>query len=186
MSKSSFIASGFGAIVLLVAAGIASSSGAPKPGYLAKIGPGPLRLQPARPVVHTVNLPPLAMQDATATEASLPSVSPSEDITYRARSPFSMMSLPLKFFMPSSLWINDYSRMDVNDSPQPQPAAQETNPAPIPPAASDVLTISPRMLVEYFKPQSQTNAANASALAPMSFTPVIPGGPGTGGTGTMP
>jgi hypothetical protein len=68
--------------------------------------------------------------------------------------------------------------MNNVDSPQPEDANSLTNSPAAPAPASDLLIITPQMLVDYFKPgQSPTNAANASVLEPVGFTPAIPSAP---------
>ena len=85
------------------------------------------------------------------------------------------LDLPGGFLMPSRLWSSRLSGMNNADSPLPEDANSFTNsPAAMVPA-SDLLVITPQMLVDYFKPgQSPTNAANVSVLVPVGFTPAIP------------
>jgi hypothetical protein len=65
--------------------------------------------------------------------------------------------------------------MNNADSPLPEDANSFRNSPAATVPASDLLVITPQMLVDYFKPgQSPTNAANVSVLVPVGFTPAIP------------
>ena len=85
--------------------------------------------------------------------------------------------IPARFFMPSTLWLNQFS-----GSSNPQAAVLADTNAP-PNAmdwaspASDLLVVTPEMLFDYFRSvPAGTNAANVMVLVPMDFTPAFPPG----------
>jgi hypothetical protein len=172
----------FGKIAMVAVLGLVSVLGAQGVGYLAKIGPGPLRFQAPHAANPTMNLPPLpkadrGVSDVAGTESIV--VKPSENITYRAGFPSAAASLPARFFTPWALWPN---LAPDADSLLPEVTAPPADSTPAPSAAGDLLTITPQMLVDYFRPQGSTNGAGVAVQVPVSFTPATPAAPDSGAT----
>jgi len=177
MSKKALKAGGIGLITLVIAAVSANSSGSPNVGYLAKIGPAPVRMQPARTASEAAVLPPLAMTDPVPAGPTNIVVPPAQNITYRAESPAPAAQPSYQFFMPNPLWWNDNSpapEPPATEPTAPEPSIPLTNSAPHASAAGDLLPINPRMLVEYFKPLSDTNAASEASSPPVHPSATVP------------
>lgn len=165
-----------GGIALVVALGIAGSSGLPEAGYLPKTGPTSLRFQIGRGS-KPLDLPSLAMEDtdlSAVTRMPPKALDPVPVVNYTAA------SLPpqTETYMPWMPWFYPLSAMNY---PAPPPAPNIGLPTNTPPAsfpASDLLNITPQMLAEYFRPlQFGTNAAGALAPMPVGFMPATPAPP---------
>ncbi len=140
-------------------------------GYLAKIGPTPLRFRPAPAPKALVSLPLLdKSQSPLATDATptpnppvQPAATPTPDNFGIPDSDSNIDSLP------------DTSNME---SMLPQPIARSSDTQIAAPAANEMLVVTPQMLIDYFKPMAgATNGAGVSVLMPVHFTPPIPSAP---------
>jgi hypothetical protein len=154
------------AVVVTTAASLESDP------YLPKVGPTSLRFKAAG-ASKSLNLPPLAKEDNTATVTNMPANVENVDIVTRVASPDPVVQ---QYFFQSP-WIYPLPRADaqtdVRGSAAPAPAHPATNAPPTSQAASDMLVVTPQMLVDYFKPPP-TNATNASVPATVEFTPATP------------
>ena len=128
-----------------------NSSGWPEAGYLSKIGPAPLRFQTERDS-RPLNLPPLAMD-----EVNIPVVT----------------TMPLETDDPTPA-----VRYAAAAVPPPASDGSPTNTPPPSLPAGDLLTTTPQMLIDYFKPlHFGDNARSASVLLPVNFIPATPAPP---------
>jgi hypothetical protein len=165
-----------GGIALIVTLGIAGSCSLPEAGYLPKTGPTSLRFQIGRGS-RPLDLPPLTMEDpdpAAVTSMPPKALDPIPVVKYTAA------SLPpqTETYMPWMPWFYPLSAMNY---PAPLPAPNIGLPTNTPPGsfpASDLLSITPQMLAEYFRPlQFGTNAASMPAVMPVGFMPATPAPP---------
>ena len=163
-----------------VAVGVAFglSAIASSPGYLPVVGPTPLRFQSDQRA-PLQELPPLAMQDSTAFDVTtFPTNIPApESVIYKAAS--NTNAPPEYNFWPFPSWYwpaPDWSSPPQGgEMPSPPNEVAPTNTIYTPHTASDLLVVTPQMLVDYFKQsQSPTNAVNPAARAPVGFTPANP------------
>lgn len=170
MEKSSSKARGLGRIAVVAALGLVSAFAAYGVGYLSKIGPNPLRIQAAH-ASSISNLPPLSMDNSDiAAVRSIP-IKPSEDIRMMAGGNNPMP----QYLTPSPFWPNYSANPSGFESGMPESAGSTTNSQPKLSTASELLTVTPQMLVNFFRPGS-TNGAGVSVVAPVSFTPAVPAG----------
>jgi hypothetical protein len=139
-------------------------------GYLSKVGPVPLRFQLERPS-GTVVLPPLP-------DESEPPESPAEpppDDRLSFLPGIMKDELPNRFFLPSSLAMNQLSGTLLAESPAPAGTSTETKSTETGSPASDLLGVPSEMFVDYFKPvPGYTNSPNAVVTVPLQFSPAIP------------
>jgi hypothetical protein len=165
-----------GGIAMVVSLGIAESSSLSEAGYLPKTGPTSLRFQIGRGS-QPLDLPPLAMDDP---DPSAVTAMPQKSLDPIPVEKYTAASLPpqTENYLPWMPWFYPLSGMSY---PPPLPAPSigaPTNTPPVSLPASDLLSITPQMLVEYFRPlQFGTNAAGASALGPVGFLPATPAPP---------
>jgi hypothetical protein len=157
---------GLACIALAIAAGILSSYARPltRPsGYLAKTGPSPLRFQPPR---GPMNLPPLPNESRNpSVEISTNSTAPGPDAS--------------SLVLPASPLAGPLSDPITNAS-VPEETNSQGNP---PPAANDLLTVTPQMLADYFKlVPGWTNAAHINMLGPVYFMPPMAPPPSSSAT----
>ena len=174
-------ASGLGFLITVATAGgivVGLSATASNPGYLPIVGPAPLRFQSDRNAPQQA-LPPLEMQDNTASDVTTfpTNVANPESVIYKAAS---NTNAPQQYFWPFPSWYwpaPDWSNPSPGGSEGPMPPNEvaPTNTVYSPHTASDLLVVTPQMLVDYFKQsQSATNSVNPSARAPVEFTPANP------------
>jgi hypothetical protein len=165
-----------GGIAFCVVMGIVGAAGLPEAAYLPKTGPTSLRFQ-VENRSRLVELPPLAMDEpdpGAATRMPPKSLDPIPAVKYSAAS--SPPETPNYMF--SSPWFYPFAAMNY---PAPQPpveGASPTNASSMSLPPSDLLTVAPQMLVDYFRPQpARTNATSISAVPPVGFTPALPAPP---------
>jgi hypothetical protein len=170
---------------------LAMAASASDPGYLPLVGPTPLRFQPRR-APPTVELPPLALKENHATDVTAfpTNVANPESIVLTAASrtnaPDQYFLLYPPWYWPAPAWLEPArpGGDHVNPTPSPesvQPARPDPSASPAPPpqlltptqvvprphTASDLLVVTPQMLVDYFKgAQSLTNAVTTPGRAP--------------------
>jgi len=154
---------------ITAAGGIANAKSAAI-GYLAKVGPVPLRFLPR--ITKIGVLPPLP--DGSSTPASnpqIPNPPPQSDSATAPQSATPPAQIPADPASPLSDAPADQSPdslLPVIENPAPDPAST-------PHSANDLLVVTPQMLIEYFKPVgSSTNNAGVSVLGPVNFTPPTP------------
>jgi hypothetical protein len=166
------------ALALALGAAFGWSAIASSPGYLPTVGPTPLRFQSDRNLPLR-ELPPLAMQNNTASDVtSFPTnVANPESVIYTAAS---HTNAPPQYFWPFPSWYwpsPDWSNPPPQGEEIPRPPVEPapTNTVYTPHTASDLLVVTPQMLVDYLKQsQSETNTVSPSAQAPVEFTPANP------------
>lgn len=159
-------------IALATAWRIAGPCGVDGEGYLSKVGPVPLRYQTVR-ASEPLNLPPLPSEPrSTAEVVTLPAQTDAFSLLRKSAS----TEIPAQFFLPAALWLNRFSGQNSLDSLLPASTSSVTNStAAASSPASDLLTVTPEMLVDYFKPvQPPTNAANATVPGLLEFLPASP------------
>lgn len=164
------------ALILFVAlaSALSASAGA---GYLALVGPVPVRFESrVKPIAAArALLPPLLMQDPLPpTPATNTVAAPTENPP-----PPAPPTPPVVPVVPPPV----APTITVTNAPAPLP------PAPIPPATGPLLSplggnydptslLTPQMLIHYFRPQG-TNAAGVNVLAPIFLPPPPPTPPGS-------
>ena len=142
-------------------------------GYLAKVGPTPLRYQVLR-LEKPLNLAPLPLEpeDKSGNSRTL-DLRSNEALAGRASA-----EIPAEILAPYTMWWSRFAgtnRQEILAQPNPE---YLTNSIQAMPPASDLLPVSPEMLVEYFKPvQGPTNSASATVMVPLDFTPAAPVAP---------
>jgi hypothetical protein len=147
-----FKAGALGVAMFIVAGNGVVGTVARAEGYLSRTGPVPLRFTVEKPTSPPIELPPLAMED--------PAPAPTVETNTVAEAPTSP----------------DTNQPEPDPATLAQPAPEQVGP-PAPEVAasapaSDMLVVTPQMLVEYFKPGSaSTNAANMPVYVPVGFTP---------------
>jgi hypothetical protein len=168
-------------IALGIAVGMVNSSGRPEAGYLSKIGPAPLRFQTERDS-RPLNLPPLAMDDVdlpVVRTMPLETVDPTPAIRYAAAA---FPPPASNCYSPSMSWI---SPLPTLRGPEPWPApntGSRTNTPSLSLPAGDLLTTTPQMLIDYFKPlHFGDNPRSESVLLPVNFIPATPAPPPASG-----
>jgi hypothetical protein len=157
---------------MAAAGGIATAKSAAL-GYLATVGPVPLRFQPR--VTKIGILPPISegspVSEPKPEVPNPPPVSTSEPTPENtpAQEPIPAEPMPpLSDTPPVQPDQTPDSLLPVIENPLPDPAQP-------PRSANDLLVITPQILIEYFKPVgSSTNAAGVSVLGPVNFTPPTP------------
>ena len=166
-------------VSLTVGMAVGLSSLASSPGYLSIVGPTPLRFQTDRNTPQR-QLPPLEMQNSTDSDViTFPTnIANPESITYTAAShtnaptQYNFWPFPT-WYWPTPDWSNSPSSGGSVPPPPTEPAP--TNTVYSPHTASDLLVVTPQMLVDYFKQtQSTTNDVEPAARAPVEFTPANP------------
>ncbi len=188
------------AMLILVFASMAQAAEGVSP-YLPKVGPPPLRFQPAPRSVALLKLPPLAMADPTPPVA-VPPAQPTPAPSHLPAPTNAEEAAP-------DLWdmFGADSAIPTPDPPvtasPPQPAgtappAAPPPPAPpgpppppdpagtAPPAEPPPLNVTPQMLVKFFNQQpGASNRTGVEFLAPPSFfKPAIPPGGSPSSTAT--
>lgn len=158
-TRISIVRSGTSVVLAIVMAQAAQTHGAG--GYLATVGPVPLRIQTARTVRNAV-LPPLPAEPGSPANTAAPVQSASAN-TPLDTSAFLIPGSPLE----SILRYLSSARIQFGTVPSQssQPANHIEELAP----AADLLIITPQMLVDYFKPVP--GSTNATVVVPVTFTP---------------
>jgi hypothetical protein len=150
-------------------------------GYLAEVGPAPLRFQ-AVLIYSPSPLPPLPEEPAPE---PIPMPQSPEPAYNPVLNP-DQTELPDKFFTPASLFYQQLLARLASQTTAPEPSvapADPSDPQHAQGAASDLLSLPPEMLVEYFKPfQGATNGAYGRMLLPLQFMPAQPASPGSKAT----
>jgi hypothetical protein len=146
--------------------------------YLPVVGPTQLRFERVR-TGKPFKLPPLSMENASASEATIApdktDVAPPAD-TFASGS----ADLPARLFLPTTLWLNHLSGQSDDTSSPPADVYVSSSTPQTPPPASDLLNITPQMLVEYFQPGQyqhkgfQPKGASPSVYVPVDFKPATP------------
>ena len=174
MGKRSSETCGLCGIALVLALGTVNSLAVPAEGYLAKVGPVPLRFQEVHPL-NLMALPPLAMDDGTNSDTNSIPDKVCDDSLASAGLASSSAGVPQAFFAPASTWLNRLSTLDDTNAPQAGFGIPLPESAPPRPAASDLLAMTPQMFMDYFKPlQSGTNGAGIAVQFPVEFMPATP------------
>lgn len=148
-------------------------------GYLQVAGPVPLRFL-AEPIPgEPYLLPPLSLTDVTPMPPEEPASAPAATNIATAPIAEEEPTVPLpKPPEPPSADVTAAALENLfsgaNANPLGIPAPQ--NPAPLTPdsqqKASDMLVVTPQMLIEYFKPgRVATNGVGASIFVPVGFRP---------------
>ena len=146
--------------------------------YLPAVGPTQLRFE-RQMAFKPLLLPPLSMENSTSSdntpEKTDPTMLPSGFAS-------GLNGIPARFFLPTTLWLNHLSGHGDTDptatadiytaaSNPPTQSTDQVQPAP----ASDLLNVTPQMLVEYFKPgEHRGRDANPSVYVPVDFKPATP------------
>ncbi|HLP76618.1 MAG TPA: hypothetical protein VK327_06810 [Candidatus Paceibacterota bacterium] len=161
MGTRSFIITGLLGIAL--ATGGAVMVHATSSGYLAKVGPTPLRFKPP-PVRKRLEAKPLSANPHP--ESSVPTAPESNAD--------SLINWP--WLSPESSQPQDSLFGSTSPASKlPQPAGQPAEASSHRPSANELLVITPQMLIDYFKPMAgATNGAGVSVLLPVNFTPPTP------------
>jgi hypothetical protein len=133
-------------------------------GYLALLGPAPLRFQETPPPALHVALPPLAMTNEVPREVSPPAAPP---VPCPAAPPADTAVDPFEWS-----WLST----DPSEAPGTAPAAApDLWPAPPePPPATAPTLITPQMLLEYFQPLRAGTNGPATLSVPVQFYPPTP------------
>jgi hypothetical protein len=161
-------------IALVMTLATVGSSGRPGAGYLAKVGPTPLRFQEGRDS-RPPSLSPLAMDDRdipTVTAMPPKAEEPTPVVRYSAAS---LPPQPQNYYLP---WMPWFYPTPTFSNPEAVPAPgfeSPTNGTSLSLPAGDLLNLTPQMLVDYFKPlQRGTNPPNTSGVPPVNFVPATP------------
>jgi len=160
--------------------------------YLAVVGPSPLRYQPPRPS-YLVPLPPLLMADPAPPPivgTFISSNGPPVIRTAESPAPTFQQYTPFNFFMPFAWpWGNPFMALGGYNSilptavPQPRSAPAVDSRAKEAPPAAAPMTVTPEMLVDYFKPtRTATNSATSTGSGPGGFIAPKPTAPTTNAT----
>lgn len=169
----SFVAKGV-AFVVLWSILVTGVFGTGVDGYLPRVGPPPLRYRPLQPLNLSI-LPPLPADDAkpgdeSGARSAAVSLAPFRDSAFGG--------VPVDLSQGTGLLSSGLApsyNPDFSTFPGPISA---TNHMAAETAASDLLGISPGMLIDYFKPieaaQAPTNAASVIIVAPIQFAPPAP------------
>jgi len=159
-------------IALTAASQMAAVFDADGEGYLAKVGPPPLRYQTVYPWQPST-LPPLLSETNATTETSSP---PAAVNSFSLLSQPASTEIPARFFVPSALWVlNGVSGTNSLSALLPASTSSMTNTTGAVSPASDLLMITPEFLTEYLTPvQVSSNAPGATVPIPLQFTPAIP------------
>ena len=168
-----------GGITLAAAFGIVGSLEGSGAGYLAVIGPAPLRYQKLSSW-KPLNLPPLPMENSSSPDPIAPAIAAADSTNSTSLPGFasSLADLPAEVFLPTTLWLGHLSSWSAADSNLSAGTNFSTNTTQASAPASDLLILTPQMLVDYFKPgQCPTNAAGRFVQVPVEFTPAIPAAP---------
>lgn len=175
MGKSFARACGLSTTTLAVVLGLGYSVAARNMGYLPKLGPTTLRFR-IPPSSKTLPLPPLAMSngpppvktDKSAANSKKEQTSSSPAVSSANAALGNTGAAPTR----SSLLARTPTILNSIVPPSLAPATQ-TNQKPRP--ASDLLLVTPQMLLSYFKPVgSSTNQLNATVAMPVRFRPPTP------------
>jgi len=172
-NSTSWVPSG---IALAVAGGIgvAGALWAKGESYLPKAGPPPLRYQASR-AANPPSLPPLPSEDSKPADRDHPEAAPVSLAPFR--NPESTR-LPAELF-PSGLWLSQLAAPGSRlGSPGVPESIEEMSHVAASATASDLLGVSPEMLIDYFKPvpagPASTNAPPAVIVVPVQFMPATP------------
>jgi hypothetical protein len=139
-------------------------------GYLSRVGPAPIRYQP--PAVASFVLPPLPSQNPTsAVPEQLPE--PAESFTMvPSQSP---PEIPPQLSAPPGLWLDRVTQTNAFESMLPSPIVSSATSVVTVTPASNLLPAGPEVLIDYLRfVNGATNAAGASVLVPLQFTPAMP------------
>ena len=143
-------------------------------GYLKRVGPSPLRYQPARSS-GPLNLPPLPKETNNTVDISIPPA-PSPDFSLLRRPGYT--EIPTELLAPFTEWLNRISGTVNPETGLPATNYPDTNAPPVYPPASEMLVPTPEMLADFFKPgPAPTNAANVMIHVPWGFMPAMPAMP---------
>ena len=165
------------AMLILVFASMAQAAEGVSP-YLPKVGPPPLRFQPAPRSVALLKLPPLAMADPTPPVA-VPPAQPTPAPSHLPAPTNAEEAAP-------DLW-DMFGADSAIPTPDPPVTASPPEPAgTAPPAEPPPLNVTPQMLVKFFNQQpGASNRTGVEFLAPPSFfKPAIPPGGSPSSTAT--
>lgn len=170
-----------GVLYAVVWSSVSSQAGLPN-GYLRCTGPVPLRFAAETAGLDGCDLPPLVMEDDT--HASNTPVSPENTASAPPGKPTVTVTEAnsAESVAPDAMANQNQSipvRFDGDPLAIPQPFSTPSTPA-LPEiatatSASDLLVVTPQMLVDYFKPsRAATNSANTAVFVPLGFTPPAP------------
>lgn len=170
-----------GVLYAVVGGSTFSRAGLPG-GYLPSTGPVPLRFAPEKAALTGYELPPLAMDDRALTRGIL--AASAENIAAETSDNLAALN-QLGPVAPDPANQAGFAGFDSDPLAITQPPMALS--APTLPgsatnaAASDVLVVTPQMLVEYFKAdRAKTNTVNAvnvvnpAVYVPVGFTPPAP------------
>lgn len=142
--------------------------------YLPKVGAPPLRYQ----ALHAANpsdLPPLPSEDGKSADENGVPATPTVLAPFRSSA---VAGAPADPSQPPGLWLSHLASANSLDLPRSPDSIQVTNPVATLATASDLLGVSPEMLIDYFKPAlstvAPTNAAALTVVVPIQFTPATP------------
>jgi hypothetical protein len=170
--KSFFRCRNFSSVLVgaaLAAMGVYGTARTWAEGYLAKVGPTPLRFQALR-VEGAIPLPPLPVEPEIRADNAESAQSAGNEAVGS-----SSTKIPAELLAPYAMWWSRFAGTNNAESiPSGNPGFLSNSIVGVPPA-SDLLPVSPEMLVEYFKPvQGPTNSASATVMVPLDFTPAAP------------
>jgi hypothetical protein len=158
--------------ILAVTWGASAPPGAASEGYLRAVGPAPLRYRPAPPAAPATALPPLRAEQEHPADATNSAASPANWSFVRKPE---AEALPAALFLPATLWLNRSLAGNGSGLPLETNPKWDTSSPMATTAAGDLLTLTPEMLVQFFKPAgSVLNQTNAAVLVPLRFTPPSP------------
>ena len=168
MGKRFSIAPAFCARALVLALAVpASAYTVGGEGYLAKSGPVPLRFQIRKAAANSFKLPPLP-DDAPSAAAT------TNEIAQTAPTGTQVSSNGTPEVVSASSDPNFFNAMGLPPFFVPQ-GENPTNAAAGPGSANNLLSITPQMFVEYFRPTpGLTNGAGMSVSVPVGFMPPPP------------
>ncbi len=185
MGKPSFKAGQLAGVLCAVVCHGLFVPGATASGYLPRTGPVPLRFESEATPPPPLVLPPLLMEDAPpapvvesaavtpppenlgpAPLPTPPSAGETNSIVATPETPPTDASAATL----DQLFGGAKSNPAALPEPTPSPATQATT-------ASEMLVVTPQMLIEYFKPQAAgtPQAAGVSAFVPVGFAPPTSG-----------
>jgi Predicted membrane protein len=152
------------ALPALAAALVLGRVHAASPGYLAKTGPAPMRFQVIKP--PPINLAELAKaHENPPVEPSVEAVPAVAEVS-PVEPPPTPVAPPIEMAAPIEAPL---------ETLLPKPAEPVVETKPEPPAANEMLVISPQMILEFLRAGSHsTNGTGVSTLVPVSFTPPTP------------
>lgn len=170
-----------GVLYAVVWSSVSSQAGLPS-GYLRCTGPVPLRFAAETTGLDGCELPPLLMEDDAPASTNL--VSPENNASALPGKPTVTVTATnsAESIAPDAMANQNQSiaaGFDGDPLAIPQPLSPPSTPASpeiaTAASASDLLVVTPQMLVDYFKPsRATTNSAGTAIFVPLGFTPPAP------------